>query len=90
VSGPGDCGSTPAHITTRFPEGKSYQQVVWRVAAWLNEVSRDYAQRTVLMVGHRATFYALKHLINGVPLQDAVLKSMAVAAGMGVPAGLTF
>lgn len=64
-----------AHITTPFPEGESYRQVAWRVAAWLDEVARDYARRTVLVIGHRATFYALEHLINGVALHDAVLKA---------------
>jgi hypothetical protein len=29
----------------------------------------------VLVVGHRATFYALEHLINGVALHDAVLSA---------------
>jgi broad specificity phosphatase PhoE len=62
-----------AHITTPFPDGESYEQVVGRVAAWLDDVVRDYAQKTVLVVGHRATFYALEHLINAVPLRDAVL-----------------
>ena len=64
-----------ARITTPFPEGESYQQVAWRVATWLDEVARDYARRTVLVVGHRATFYALEHLVNGVPLHDAVLRA---------------
>ena len=61
------------HITTPFPDGESYEQVVRRVAAWLDDVVRDYARQTVLVVGHRATFYALEHLINAVPLRDAVL-----------------
>lgn len=60
-------------ITTPFPDGESYEQVVRRVAAWLDDVVRDYARQTVLVVGHRATFYALEHLINAVPLRDAVL-----------------
>jgi broad specificity phosphatase PhoE len=63
------------HITIPFPDGESYQQVVWRMAAWLEEAARDYARHTVLVVGHRATFYALEHLINGVPLHDAVLSA---------------
>jgi len=61
-----------AHVTTPFPDGESYQQVARRVAAWLDDVVRDYARQTVLVVGHRATFYALEHLINAVPLRDAV------------------
>lgn len=62
-----------AHITAPFRDGESYEQVVRRVAAWLDDVVRDYARQTVLVVGHRATFYALEHLINAVPLRDAVL-----------------
>lgn len=64
-----------AHISTPFPDGESYQQVAQRVATWLDEVARDYAGRTVLVVGHRATLCALEHLINGVPLLDAVLEA---------------
>jgi broad specificity phosphatase PhoE len=62
-----------AHIATPFPDGESYDQVVRRVAAWLDEIVHDYARQTVLVIGHRATFYALEHLINAVPLRDAVL-----------------
>jgi broad specificity phosphatase PhoE len=61
-----------AHVTTPFPEGESYQQVVERVSAWLGEATREFAGRTVLVVGHRATFYALEHLINAVALAHAV------------------
>jgi hypothetical protein len=27
---------------------------------------------TILMIGHRATFYVIEHLVNGVTLHDAV------------------
>ena len=64
-----------AHITTPFPDGESYEQVARRVAAWLDDVVRDHARQTILVVGHRATFYALEHLIKTVPLRDAVLSS---------------
>ena len=73
------------HITTPFPDaGSAYEQVVRRVAAWLDDVVRDYARQTALVVGHRATFYALQHLINTVPLRDAVpARAMAVASRDG-------
>ena len=61
-----------AHVTTPFPDGESYNDVVERVAAWLGEASGAFAGRTVLAIGHRATFYALEHLINGVALHEAV------------------
>jgi broad specificity phosphatase PhoE len=60
------------HLVEPFPGGESYQQVVERVAAWLDEASPTFVDRTALIVGHRATFYALEHLLSGVPLHDAV------------------
>ena len=60
------------HLVEPFPNGESYQQVVVRVSEWLDEVRRQFDARTVLIVGHRATFYALEHLLHKVPLRDAV------------------
>lgn len=60
------------HVTAPFPRGESYQQVVGRVSAWLGEVAAKFPGRTVLVVGHRATFYALEHLVRNVPLDQAV------------------
>ncbi len=59
-------------IDTPFPDGESYHQVVDRVSAWLSETAGAFAGRTVLVIGHRATFFALEHLIGKVPLLDAV------------------
>lgn len=61
-----------ASIVTPFPDGESYQQVVDRVSAWLAETTAMFRGRTIVVIGHRATFYALEHLILGVPLDDAV------------------
>jgi broad specificity phosphatase PhoE len=61
-----------AHVAEPFPGGESYQDVVARVSAWLGETAVAYAGRTVLVVGHRATFYALEHLLTGVALAEAV------------------
>jgi broad specificity phosphatase PhoE len=60
------------HLVEPFPNGESYQQVVERVSGWLDEVRRRSDARTVVVVGHRATFYALEHLLTGVALRDAV------------------
>jgi broad specificity phosphatase PhoE len=61
-----------AHIAVPFPEGESYQQVTLRVAEWLDETVKAYNGRTVLVIGHRATFYALEHLIRDIPLAEAI------------------
>jgi 2,3-bisphosphoglycerate-dependent phosphoglycerate mutase len=60
------------HVAIPFPNGESYQQVVGRVSAWLTEITTTFAGRTVLVIGHRATFYALEHLIRHIPLHEAV------------------
>jgi broad specificity phosphatase PhoE len=62
----------PRHITDPFPGGESYQEVVERTAAWLADVAPAFTGRRVLVIGHRATFYALEHLLRGVPLDAAV------------------
>lgn len=60
------------HLTAPFPEGESYQDVVDRTAAWLADVTSQFAGRPVLVVGHRATFYAFEHLLRDLPLDLAV------------------
>jgi broad specificity phosphatase PhoE len=60
------------HLRDPFPHGESYQQVVDRVSGWLAEVVRQFDARSVLVIGHRATFYSLEHLLNGVTLHDVV------------------
>jgi 2,3-bisphosphoglycerate-dependent phosphoglycerate mutase len=61
-----------SHVTEPFPGGESYQQCVARVSSWLADARAAYAARTIVVVGHRATFYALEHLLRGVPLSEAV------------------
>lgn len=60
------------HVTTPFPHGESYEQVVERVAAWLTEITSAFGNGTVLVIGHRATFYALEHLLRHIPLHEVV------------------
>lgn len=60
------------HIFEPFPDGESYAQVVARMRDLLNEVERDWSGKRVLMIGHRATWYSLEHLISGRDLRDVV------------------
>jgi broad specificity phosphatase PhoE len=46
-------------ISRPFPGGESYQQVVTRVAGFLEELARDRDRGRVLLVGHTATRWAL-------------------------------
>ncbi len=60
------------HLVDPFPNGESYQQVVDRVSGWLSEAMQHFDAGTVLLIGHRATFYALQHLLTRVTLHEAV------------------
>ncbi len=59
-------------VTVPFPNGESYDQVTQRVGDVLAEIARDHDHGPVLIIGHRATFFALEHVLRGVPLADAV------------------
>jgi 2,3-bisphosphoglycerate-dependent phosphoglycerate mutase len=61
-----------ASIEAPFPGGESYAQVVQRVGASLDDLRGDWPGGWVLIVGHRATHYALDALLLGIPLHDAV------------------
>ena len=69
------------HVTTPFPDGESYQQVVDRVSGWLSDVMRQFDACTILVIGHRATFYALEHLLRHVELHEAVTSKWAWQPG---------
>lgn len=60
------------HLVDPFPNGESYQQVVDRVAGWLGEALEHFDAGTILVIGHRATYYALEHLLKQMTLRDAV------------------
>jgi broad specificity phosphatase PhoE len=74
-------------IATPFPGGESLTQVVARVDAWLREAQSAHAGATILVIGHRATFYAFEHLLRGVPLRDAVTAPWAWQPGWLYHAG---
>jgi broad specificity phosphatase PhoE len=61
-----------AAIEHPFPGGESYVQATARVAACLDDLRNRWPGSWVLVVGHRATHYALDHLLKGMPLAEAV------------------
>ena len=57
------------HIDAPFPGGQSYLQVTDAVQSCLAD-HRDV--EILLIIGHRATWYALEHLLNGRELADVI------------------
>jgi broad specificity phosphatase PhoE len=75
-----------SHIAEPFPGGESYEQCVMRVSAWLAEARAAYLGRTILVIGHRATFYALEHLLRGLSLEQAINAPWSWCPGWTYPA----
>lgn len=59
-------------VKTPFPEGESYEQVVFRVKDFLRSILHDYNGKKLLIVGHEGTRIALEFLINNQPLEKAL------------------
>ncbi|MFA6536202.1 MAG: histidine phosphatase family protein [Candidatus Paceibacterota bacterium] len=62
----------PLRIKTAFPGGESYEQTTARMKSFLEDLSRNYPGKRVMIIGHRATQYGLENLINHVPLEKLV------------------
>ncbi|MBI4312156.1 MAG: histidine phosphatase family protein [Chloroflexi bacterium] len=61
------------HIDVPFPGGESYRDVVGRVQEFLHDLSRGWDGKSVVVIGHSATRWALDHLLTGAPLEDLVV-----------------
>lgn len=67
-------------VDAPFPGGESYEACVERVRSCLaGHVA--VAHGDLLIIGHRATHYALQHLLAGVPLRTAVAAPWRWQAG---------
>jgi broad specificity phosphatase PhoE len=59
-------------ITETFPHGESLLMVVQRVGAFLRDVLQQYEGETVVVIGHRATRYALEYWCDNASLEEIV------------------
>ena len=55
-----------------FPRGESYRNCVQKMRAFLDNVAREFDGQRVLVIAHSAQRYALRHLLEGVPLEELV------------------
>lgn len=60
------------HIRMPFPNGESYEQTSDRMKLFLEDLRTQYENKTVLIIGHRATQYGLEHWIHTLPLEKVV------------------
>lgn len=59
-------------ISVPFPSGESYEQATERIRSFLDDLKQNYKDKTVLIIGHRATQYGIEVYINGVTIKQAV------------------
>lgn len=59
-------------ITQPFPNGESFEQVAERVSSFLADVRKTHDGQTILIIGHSATYWGLRHLIDETPLTEAI------------------
>ena len=60
----------PQRINTPFPNGESYQETTARMKSFLEDLLKDYNDKKVMIIGHRATQYGLDNLIQDVSLEE--------------------
>ncbi len=57
-------------IKEPFPNGESYEQAMVRVHEFYKELKENHPEKTVLVVGHRATQFGLDTLVNNKTLEE--------------------
>ena len=65
-----------------FPGGQSYRECVEEMRAFLGDVATEFDGRRVLVIAHSAQRWALKHLLEGVPLEEAIEVGNSVEYGL--------
>lgn len=53
------------HITEKFPEGESYEDIKNRVSGFLDFLKEKYDNKSIAIVSHKAPQLALEVLLNG-------------------------
>lgn len=65
------------YLNKPFSNGESYQQAVDRVQAFYQELKAQQPGATPLIIGHRATQFALESLINGKTVDSCLAEPFA-------------
>lgn len=60
----------PKRISVPFPNGESYIDTNKRMKSFLDELKEKYTNKKVMIIGHRATQYALDYYIKNCSLEE--------------------
>jgi broad specificity phosphatase PhoE len=59
-------------IRAPYPNGESYVQAAERTSSFLADLARKHAGQSVMLIGHAATLFTLRHLLEERPLEETV------------------
>ena len=62
----------PEKVKDPFPGGESYTQCMYRMKSFLGWLQENFDNKTVMIIGHRATQYGLEHHIEGKSILQCV------------------
>lgn len=68
-------------VTTPFPDGQSYEDVLRATEAFLRDLSASWDGRSVLLIAHSANLWALQVLLTGATLEELVVAPIAWQPG---------
>ena len=60
------------HLAEPFPNGESYADVLQRMRRFVAHLAQTQQGKTLLIVGHFATYLSLERIINGIPPETAL------------------
>lgn len=61
-----------AAIRIPFPGGESFAQVATRMRSFLDDIAARHEGQSVMLIGHAATLFTLRHLLEGLSLEQTV------------------
>jgi alpha-ribazole phosphatase/probable phosphoglycerate mutase len=60
-----------SHVTEKFPNGESYEDVKTRISSFLEDLKKDYDGKHIAIVAHKAPQLALDVLLHGKTWEQA-------------------
>ncbi|CAA9221216.1 MAG: putative phosphoglycerate mutase [uncultured Acidimicrobiales bacterium] len=61
---------TVAGVHDPYPGGESWAAAIRRVGGALNDIHGRWRGHRVLVIGHMSAYWALRHFVDGMPLED--------------------
>jgi broad specificity phosphatase PhoE len=59
-------------IDNPYPKGESYRQVASRMRGFLAHLAATHEGQSIMLIGHAATLYTLRHLLEDLPLEETL------------------